>query len=78
MAVRLHVVTGLQNELALARDDCPKQTAGKGSFKRAVTDGAAGVRIRSSFKVLEIVVCIRCRNVVCSNVLRSFDGGQQS
>ena len=78
MAVRLHVVSGLQNELALARDNCPKQTAGKGSFTRAVTDGAAGVRIRRSTEILEIVVRVRCRNVVCSNVLRSFDGGQQS
>ena len=78
MAVRLHVVARLQNELALARNNCPKQTACKGSFTRAVTDGAAGVRIRRSTEILEIVVCVRCRNVVCSNVLRSFDGGQQS
>ena len=38
VAVRLHVVAGLQNELAVARDRHPKQTAGKGSFERAVTD----------------------------------------
>ena len=76
MAVRLHIVARLRNEFALAIDDCPKQAAGKWSFERAVANGTAGVGICYA-EVLEIVVGIGGRYIVCANVLRSFDGGQQ-
>lgn len=76
MAVRLHIIASLRNKLALAIDDCPKQAAGKGSLKRAVAKGTAGIGICCA-EVLEIVVGIRGRYIVCANVLRSFDGSQQ-
>lgn len=67
LAVRLHIVTGLQDQFAVARDDCPNQTAGKGSLSGAVADGAAGVRICIA-EVLEIVVGIWRRDVVRADV----------
>ena len=76
MAVRLHIIAGLQNQVALARDDCPKQAAGKWSLERAVAEGAADIRVYFAV-VLEIVVGIRRGYVVRANVLRLFDGGQQ-
>lgn len=75
LAVRLHIVSGLQDQLAVARDDCPNQTAGKGSLSGAVADGAAGVRICIA-EVLEIVVGIWCGDVVRADVLFLFDGVQ--
>ena len=75
MAVRLHIIPTLHNKAALAVDDCPKQTASKGSFERAVANGTAGVRICFA-EGLDIVVGIGRGYIVCANVLRSFDGGQ--
>lgn len=45
MAIWLHIIAGLQNQLALARDEGPNQTAGKGSLERTVAQGTADVRI---------------------------------
>lgn len=75
MAVRLHIITGLQDQFAVARDDCPNQTAGKGSLSGAVADGTAGVRICIA-EVLEIVVGIWRGDVVRADVLFLFDGVQ--
>ena len=76
MAVWLHIIARLQDKFALAVDDCPKQAAGKGSLERAVAKSTAGIGICRA-EVLEIVVGIGGRYIVCANVLRSFDGGQQ-
>lgn len=76
MAVRLHIIAGLQNQIALSPNYCPKQAAGKWPFERAVAKGAADIRVCLTV-VLEVVVGIRRGYVVRANVLRSFDGGQQ-
>ena len=76
MAVGLHVIARLQNKFAVAPNDFPEQTAGKWSFERAVADGTAGVGICCTAEVLNIVVCVRCRYVMCANVLHLFDSSQ--
>ena len=76
MAVRLHIIATLRNEFALTIDDGPKQAAGKRSFERAVANGTAGIGICYT-EVLKVVVGVGGRYIVCANVLRSFDGGQQ-
>lgn len=76
MAVRLHIIAGLQNQVALAPNNCPKQAAGKWPLERAVAKGTADIRVCFAV-VLEVVVGIRRGYVVRANVLRPFDGGQQ-
>ena len=76
MAVRLHVIAPLRNKLALAVDECPNQAAGKGPLERAVANRTAGIGICCA-EVLEVVVGVGRRYIVCADVLRSFDGGQQ-
>ena len=73
MAVGLHVVARLQEELALAVYGCPEQAAGKGAFEGAVADGAAGIGICGA-EGLDVVVGVGGGDVVCADVLSSFDG----
>lgn len=76
MAVRLHIIAGLQNQVALAPDNCPEQATGKRSLERAVAKGTADIRVCFAV-VLDVVVGIRRGYVVRANVLCPFDGGQQ-
>lgn len=68
MAIRLHIIPTLQNKLAVSADDGPQQAASEWAFAGAVADAAAGVGVRRSAEVLEVVVAAWSGDVMGSDV----------